>query len=97
MVAVAIFILFISIVFVSVINYYTRIPQSEIVLELRDKTLNLFNIFFGSRGLVPIERVTVDLIRVPILIEEKGNRNWTNEVIGVTVDFDEICNKKQGR
>ncbi len=94
-VAVSIFILFVSLVIVSVVTYFTRTPQSEVVLELQDKTLNLFNIFFGSRGLVTNERVTVDLIRVPVLIEEMGNKNWTNEIIGVDINFDEVCGRKQ--
>lgn len=94
-VSIAIFILFISLILVSTINYFTRVPESAIILELRDKVNTLFNTLFGSRGVAISERMTVDLFRVPILLEEKAGKNWTNEIVGVTVNFDEVCNRKQ--
>lgn len=93
-VSVSLFLLFISLILVSAINYFTRTPESAVILEVRDKVKNLFNIFFGSGGVITGERATVDLYRIPVLLEEKNGTARTNEIVSLSVDFDEVCNKK---
>ena len=93
-VSVSLFLLFISLILVSAINYFTRTPESATILEVRDKVKNLFNVFFGSGGIITGERATVDLYRIPLLLEEKNGTARTNEVVALGVDFDEPCNKK---
>lgn len=93
-VSVSIFLIFISLILVSAINYFTRTPESSAIIELRGKTKDLFNIFFGSGGIVTAERATEDLYRIPLLSEESNGTSRTNELVALTVDFDEDCNKK---
>ncbi len=93
-VAVAIFLLFISLILVFTVNYFTRISESEKFSELRDKVKNLFDVFFGSGGIITAERATVNLYRIPLLLEEKNGTGRTNEIVSLSVEFDDICNKK---
>ncbi|MBI2542792.1 MAG: LamG domain-containing protein [Candidatus Aenigmarchaeota archaeon] len=93
-IALFIFILFVSFVLISVINYFVYVPQSNIVIELREKSKSMFNLFFGTGGIVTNERVSVNLLRVPLLLDETNTSNRTHEVITAAVDFDEDCNQK---
>jgi len=92
-VSVGIFILFISFILVASVNYFTRAPESATILELRDKTKNLFDIFFGSGGVATSERVTVDLNRIPLVLEERNGTARTSEVVSAGVEFDYDCDK----
>ncbi len=94
LVAVSLFLLFTSIVLVATINYFIRVPESATIIELRSKTKNLFDIFFGSGGVSTSERVTVDLYRIPLSLEETNGTARTNEVVAVSVDFDDVCDKE---
>ncbi len=93
-VAVSIFLLFISLILVSAINYFTRVPESATILELRDKVKNIFDTFFGSRGIATNERLTTQLYRVPILLEDTNGTVRTNEVIALTIEHDYDCDQK---
>ncbi|MEM5797227.1 MAG: LamG domain-containing protein [Candidatus Aenigmatarchaeota archaeon] len=92
-VSVSIFILFIALILTATINYFTRTPESTTVLELRDKVKNLFDIFFGTKGIITGERATTDLYRIPLMLEEKNGTNRTNEIVSLALDFDESCKK----
>ena len=93
-VAVSILLLFISLILVTAINYFTRIPESITIIELRNKVKHFLDVFFGSGGIVTGERVTTDLYRIPLLLEERNGTARTNEVIGVGIEYDDVCNKK---
>lgn len=93
-VSVGIFILFISFILVASVNYFTRVPESATILELRDKTKNFFDVFFGSGGIVTNERVTVDLNRIPLVLEERNGTARNLEVVSANVEFDFDCDKK---
>ena len=90
-VSVLLFILFVTIVLVLTINYFTRLPESVEAIELREKSKSVFDFFFGSGGVAIVERVTDNLHRFPVLVNESSGTARTNEVIAVQIDFDEIC------
>ncbi len=90
-VAIAIFLLFISFILVASINYLTRVPQSQIILELRDKNKDVFNQLFGSAPTSLTDRVTTNLYRVPILLSEQSGTAKTNEVVAAYINFDDEC------
>lgn len=92
-ISVSLFLLFVSLILASTINFFTRVPASATILEIRDKVKSLFDVFFGSRGIENAHRITVDLYRVPFLLEEKNGTARTNEVISGTVAFDDTCTK----
>lgn len=92
-VATSLFLLFVSLVLVSAINYFVRTPESATILELRSKTNELFDVFFGSGGIVTNERVTTDLYRVPLILEERNGTARTNEVVSLDVEFHDTCNQ----
>lgn len=92
-VAVSIFLVFTSLVLVSSINYFTRTPESATVIEFRNKVNNLFDIFFGSGGISTDERATVDLHRIPLVLDELNGTARTNAVVSVSLDFDDLCDK----
>ncbi|MBI2084034.1 MAG: LamG domain-containing protein [Candidatus Aenigmarchaeota archaeon] len=94
LVAVSIFLLFISLILVSAINYFTRVPESATILEIRDKVKNLFNVFFGSGGIATSERLTTQLYRVPLLLDDTNGTARTNEVVALGVEHDFDCDKK---
>lgn len=90
-VSVLVFILFVTVILVFSINYVTRIPESVELIELRDKAKDIFELFFGSGGIVAEERVTVDLNRIPVILRERNGNARTDEVVAVELDFDEDC------
>lgn len=90
-VSVFLFILFVTIVLALAVNYFTRLPESVELIELRDKSKSVFDFFFGSGGLSTLERVTDNLHRFPVLVNETYGTARTNEVVSVKIDFDEIC------
>ena len=92
-VAISIFLLFISIILVSAVNYFTRAPESATIIEIRNKVKNLFDVFFGSSGIATSERVTTDLYRIPLTLEEKNGTARTSEVVTASIDFDDLCTK----
>ena len=92
LVAVSLFIFFLSLILISSINYFTQTPESATVIELRDKVKNLFDVFFGTRGITTAERATVDLYRIALLLEEKNGTARTNEAVAVSTEFDDACN-----
>jgi len=94
LVAVLFFLLFTSLILVSAINYFTRTPESATIIEIRSKTKDLFDLFFGSGGIVTSERITTDLYRIPLLLEEKNGTTRTNEPVAVSIEFDDVCNKR---
>src|SRR3989338_5835778 len=93
LVAVSIFLVFVSLVLVSSINYFTRTPESATVIEFRNKVKNLFDIFFGSGGIAADERATVDLHTIPLLLEERNGTSLDNAIVSASVEFDDLCNK----
>ena len=93
LVSVSLFLLLISLVLVSAINYFTRTPESATLIEIRSKTKDLFDLFFGSGGIVTNERVTTDLYRIPILLDERNGTDRTNEAVAVSIEFDDECDK----
>lgn len=93
-VSVGIFLLFISVILVASVNYFTLAPESATILELRDKTKNLFDIFFGSGGVATSERATVDLNRVPLILEERNGTARNGGVASASVEFDYDCDKR---
>ncbi|MBI2547597.1 MAG: LamG domain-containing protein [Candidatus Aenigmarchaeota archaeon] len=92
-VAISVFLIFVALVLVSTINYFTRTPESVTIIELRDKTKSLFDILFGSSGIPTNERVTTDLYRIPLLLQETNGTNRVNEIVSLSVAFDDLCNK----
>lgn len=90
-VAVGIFILFTLLIIVFTINYFTRLPESVEAIELRDKTKSVFDFFFGSSGLAAEERISDNLHRFPVWVNETSGTARTNEAIWVNVEFDERC------
>ncbi len=92
-VATSLFLLFVSLILVSAINYFLLTPESATILELRSKTKELFDVFFGSGGIVTNERVTTDLYRVPLILEERNGTARTNEVVSLNVEFHDTCNQ----
>ncbi|MEK6909734.1 MAG: LamG domain-containing protein [Candidatus Aenigmatarchaeota archaeon] len=90
-VATGLFLIFISLILVSAINYFIRTPESATILELRGKSKELFDIFFGSGGIVTNERVTTDLYRIPLILEERNGTARTNEAVSLSVEFHDLC------
>lgn len=92
LVAMSLFLVFVSLILVSAVNYFTRTPESATIIELRSKTKELFDVFFGSGGIATNERVTIDLYRVPLILEENNGTARTNEFVSLSVDFHDLCN-----
>ncbi len=90
-IAVSLFLAFIALVLVSAINYFIATPESATILELRSKTNELFDVFFGRGGIVTGERVTTDLYRIPLILEERNGTARTNEVASLNVEFHDTC------
>ncbi len=93
-VAVSIFLVFIFLILAATVNYFTRTPESMLVLELRGKAKDFFNNLFGRGGIATNERVTTDLHRIPLLVEELNGTARTNEVVAVSAEFDDLCLRK---
>lgn len=92
-VASSLFLLFIALILVSAINYFIRTPESATILELRSKTKDLFDVFFGSGGITTNERVTTNLYRIPLILEERNGTTRTNEPVSLNVEFHELCSQ----
>ena len=90
-VALSIFIVFVALVLISAINYFTTTPESATIIELREKTKGLFDVFFGTGGIVTSERLAIDLYRVPLLLEENNGTARTNDVVSVSTEFNYDC------
>ncbi|MBI2545444.1 MAG: LamG domain-containing protein [Candidatus Aenigmarchaeota archaeon] len=93
-VAIFLFILFVTVILVLAINYFVLLPQSTTTIELRDKTKSVFDIFFGNGGIVTNERSSVDLYRVPVVLTETAGTARTNQPIGVSISYDDTCGNK---
>ena len=103
-IATGMFVVFIAVLFLFLTGYMGRYTGLVSTSELRTAARNIFNIFFGSKGIpenweqykyVPsaIGLVT-DLYRIPIDVTETNGTDRSSVTVRATVSFDFSCNNK---
>lgn len=103
-IAVSIFLVLISIIIVRSVSFFSDLPNIFKISEYRNKAIRLFNSFFESKGnpknweevdSIPTKLGLIsDLYRTPVLVEETGGLNRTDEPITIQITFDEYCENK---
>ncbi len=101
-IAVGIFLIFIAILSMYVINYVSRYLSMGKSSELKTLAIKIYESLFSDKGLpanweetdrfIKIGLAT-DLYRIPIVVQEVGGIS-RNVTINVTINFDQDCRKK---
>ena len=103
-IAVGLFFVFIVVILVSVLDYYTNFISVLDESELRTNSINVKNIFLGGKG-VPEDWETRntspvriglinDLYKKPLVITTTNSTPYNNATINFTVNFDADCSNR---
>ena len=103
-IAVGLFFVFIVVILVSVLDYYTNFLSLLEDSELRTNSLNVRNIFLGGKGVPddwetrntsPVRIGLVnDLYKQPFVITTTNSTPYNNNTINLTVNFDPNCENR---
>jgi hypothetical protein len=103
-VAVGLFLVFIAILFVYLVNYTTSYIDLTSTSELRTVVYDIFTSLFIGKGIpenweeynfTPVKvGLALDLYKVPILVTETNGTDRGYIILNVTIDFDANCENK---
>lgn len=103
-ISVGLFILFIALLFIFLVNYLTSYRSLTSTSELRSVAYNIYNNLFSSKGLpsdwenrtyTPIKIGLVsDLYKIPVYVNETNGTNRGTITINVSISFDSNCESK---
>jgi len=102
-IATGIFVVMVTLLLYLTLQYISQLPTISKVSEYREKAKNVFEKIFEKEGsptdweeeVVPSEiGVKKRLYRMPIVIEDTSGINRINEIVKVTLTFDEDCENK---
>ena len=101
-IASSLFLVFIALVIILTINYFSNLQNANEIVELRKVAFNFFKNIFTKKG-IPEDWYLIsenpssiglmsDIYQIPIVVEE-DDYNRTNEIVEINLTFDKNCEK----